>query len=100
MKSKEYKLLKNFIHNELGLTKETFTGLLKEAIKDEAKAFVQRQFHTDEKQMIASMKEEIKKDVIKKCSGGGYNTDARSLYEAIGKEIAKGMKIQSDVIKE
>ena len=39
----EYIALKNFIHNELGYSKEEFKELLIECIKDEAKNFVNRQ---------------------------------------------------------
>ena len=34
MRSREYKAIKNFVHNELGLTKLDCENLFKEAIKE------------------------------------------------------------------
>jgi len=45
MKSTEkYKLLKNFMHNELGISREDIREWVKEAVKEEAKRMVAQEF--------------------------------------------------------
>lgn len=92
MKNKEYKAIKNFIHNELRLTKLDCENLFKEAIKDEAKAYVKRNFQNNEKNMYELMIESVKQEVIKKVAGSSWDLDRSKFYEGLGKEIARTFK--------
>lgn len=65
MKSREYKAIKNFVHNELGLSKIDCRNLFINAIKDEALSYVKRNFQNNEESLYEKMKEAIKQEVIK-----------------------------------
>ena len=91
--TKEYKAIKNFIHNELKLDKESIIKLYKKAIIDEAKAHVARVFQQNGDNLITLTKEEIKKEVIRNISGHTYNSDRTRFYQSLGEEIAKNMNI-------
>jgi hypothetical protein len=93
MKSREYKAIKNFVHNELGLTKLNCENLFKEAIKDEAKEFIKRKFQKEDINLYEIMKDNVKQEVIKKVAGSSWDSDRSRFYESLGKEIAKQLKI-------
>jgi hypothetical protein len=93
MRSREYKAMKNFVHNELGLTKLNCENLFKEAIKDEAKEFVKRKFQKEDANLYEMMKDNVKQEVIKKVAGSSWDSDRSKFYENLGKEIAKQLKI-------
>ena len=92
MRSREYKAIKNFVHNELGLTKLDCENLFKEAIKEESKSFVQRQFQKDEQKFVIIATESVKKEVYSRISGRTYDSGRDSLFKGIGEQIAKELK--------
>lgn len=93
-RSKEYIAIKNFIHNEIGLSKEDFRGILVDTIKDEARAFVRRNTNlTSNSDIQNAVGETITKEVRKLLNGSSYNSSSRLLMEKIGKEISKQLNI-------
>ena len=92
MKSKEYKAIKNFVHNELGLSKLDCENLFINAIKDEAKEFVKRKFQKEDMSLYEVMKNNVKQEVIKKVAGSSWDSDRSKFYESLGKEVAKELK--------
>ena len=92
MRTKEYLALKNFVHNEIGLSKEQLKQLLVLAVKEEAKAFVQKQFQNPMFKIQEISKNAISQEVSKILEGSCYETNANKLYQAIGQEIAKDFK--------
>lgn len=88
MKTQEYKAVKNFVHNELGLTKENFIDLMKEAIKDEAKAFVQRKFQESDLRYEEMAKLAITNEAKSILTGRQMGTNADKMFCMIGKAVA------------
>jgi hypothetical protein len=93
-KDKQYLIFKNFVHNELGITKDNFKDLFTQAIKEEAKAFVQRQFQKDNEKFVIVATENIKNEVYNKISGRSWDSGRDALFKGIGEEIAKSIKIE------
>lgn len=91
--TREYKAIKNYIHNEMGITKSDFQELVKEAIKEEAKSFVKRIFQQQEGKLTDFAKDRIKDEVIKTISGSSWNSERNKFFEGLGKEIAKNLKV-------
>lgn len=91
--TREYKAIKNYIHNEMGITKSDFQELVKEAIKQEAKSFVKRVFEQKEGSLTDFARNSIKEEVIKNISGNSWNSEKTKFYEGLGREIAKNLKI-------
>lgn len=87
MKTKEYIAIKNFVHNELGLTKEDFNNILRLAIQDEAKAFVQRNFQDSDFKYQDLVKTAVSSEIKRILDRNQYGTTANKLYEFIGKEL-------------
>ena len=98
MKSKEYKAIKNFIHNELGLTKEDFVSLMKDAVKDavkdEAKAFVQRKFQESDLRYEEMAKLVITSEAKSILTGRQYGTNSDKMFAMVGKAIAEQFTIK------
>lgn len=89
--TKEYKAIKNFVHNELKISKSEFYVLVVKAIQDEAKAYVQRYIQTNPPDRIII--ESTKNEVFKMISGGGYSSSGEKLLTSIGKHIASQLEI-------
>ena len=94
MKSKEYKAIKNFVHNELGLTKEDFISLMKDAVKDEAKAFVQRKFQESDLRYEEMAKLAITSEAKSILTGRQYGTNSDKMFAMVGKAIAEQFTIK------
>jgi hypothetical protein len=93
MKTKEYLAVKNFVHNELGLTKADFISLMKEAVKEEAKAFVQRKFQDSDLRYEELARIAITNEAKSIITGKQYGTNADRMYAMIGKSIAEQFSI-------
>jgi hypothetical protein len=94
MKTKEYLAIKNFVHNELGLTKEDFTALMKEAVKAEARAFVQRKFQDSDLRYEELARIAITNEAKSILTGKQFGTNADKMYSMIGKAIAEQFSIR------
>ena len=94
-RSPEYIALKNFIHHELGYSKEEFKKLLIECIKDEAKNFVNRQMQGTSNTFIQdAFREQVAKEVNRMLNGSSYSSASRTLLETMGKELVKNIEIK------
>ncbi len=94
MKSKEYKAIKNFVHNELGLTKEDFVSLMRDAVRDEAKAFVQRKFQESDLRYEEMAKLAITNEAKSILTGRQSGTNADKMFGMVGKAIAEQFVIK------
>lgn len=93
-KSREYLAIKNFVHNELGLSKEDFISLLKKAVADEARAYVKRAMQSDpEKYVDNIVRQEVARETKNLISGRTFSNSSRELMQTIGKEIAKQITV-------
>lgn len=92
--SKEYKAIKNFFHNDLGLSKEEVKKIAIEAIKEEAKAVVQRSVAQKDINTDIIIEEQLKKEVNRLLNGSTYNSQSRDLMSIIGTQIAKQIEIK------
>jgi hypothetical protein len=92
--SKEYRAIKNFVHNELGLSKEDFTVLMREAVKAEAKAFVQRKFQESDLKYEELAKIAIEKEAKSILTGRQHGTNADRMFSIIGKVVAEQFTIK------
>lgn len=95
--SREYLALKNFIHNELKLTKQDFSNLLKEAIRAEAKAFVSRKFQESDLKYEKLAEIAIEKEAKDILTFKHHGTRSDKMFEIIGKAISEKFAI---VLKE
>jgi len=93
MKTKEYLAVKNFVHNELGLTKEDFISLMKEAVREEAKAFVQRKFQDSDLRYEELAKTAITNEAKAILTGRQHGTNADRMFSMIGKAVAEQFSI-------
>lgn len=93
-RSREYIAVKNFIHNEMKLSKEDFKGLLIDAIKEEAKSYVKREMQRNPQNYIEeSIKYQVG-DAIKRLFGSGsYSNSSRIFMESLGKNISKQITV-------
>jgi Holliday junction resolvase len=94
MKTKEYIAVKNFVHNELKLTKNDFLELMKQAVQEEAKAFVQRKFQDSETRYEELAKLAITSEAKSILTGRQHGTQADKMFTFIGKEIANQFTIK------
>ena len=92
--SKEYKAIKNFFHNDLGLSKEEIKKIAIEAIKEEAKAVVQRSVGQKDISAEGIIEEQLKKEVNRLLNGSTYNPQSIELMSVIGTQIAKQIEIK------
>lgn len=79
-----YKAIKNLICNEFGINKETAKGMVKEVVREETVKAIN--------QLIDSLREEIRRDIISNLKNGSYYKQA--VIDAIGQELRKNYEIQ------
>ena len=83
MKNDKWEMFKNYMHNELGVTKDDIRAWIKEAATEQAEKMVQQEFGKfDIKQTITKF---IKDDLESRFS---------NLREPIVREIVKNLKIE------
>lgn len=93
-RSKEYLAIKNFIHNEMGLSKSEFKDIMIVAIKEEAKIFVNREVQKFPAALFETeLKAGISKEVKNLLSGGTYSTNSRDLMKQIGTQVVSQLDI-------
>lgn len=81
MEKKDYKSIKNYIHNELNISKEEIRDLIKESVKEEARKIVHETFEH------YNVKEFIEKFIFEENWFGGINK--KMFNERITEEVAK-----------
>jgi PIN domain nuclease of toxin-antitoxin system len=89
--TREYKAIKNFVHNELKLSKEQFYTLLIKAIQDEAKAYAQRYIQQNPPDRIII--ESTKNEIFKLITDGRYSSTGEKFMANIGREVASQLDI-------
>ncbi len=93
-KSKGYKEIKNFFHNEIGISKQEIKLLVKEVIRDETKSRVQQAMNNNPDLFINErVEEEVEKAVKKILGGSTYNNGSRELMKAIGEKVASNIVV-------
>jgi len=95
--SKEYKAIKNFFHNDLGLSREEIRKIAVEAIKEEAQSVVHRFVQTKEISVSTILEDQLKKEINRLLNGSTYNSQSRELMGMIGTQIAKQIEIKVKV---
>lgn len=93
-RTSDYIALKNFLHNELGLTKDQIKKIAIKAVEEEAKSIAQRALQQNSGSFVSIVEEQTKREVIRLLSGNSYNSNSREVMQAIGTEIAKQIKIE------
>ncbi|MDP4224762.1 MAG: hypothetical protein Q8910_00130 [Bacteroidota bacterium] len=78
MSNRKWEMFKDYLHNELEISKEDIREWVREAVKDEAKQLVEQSFGRFD------VRQEIKNAVIYTSGFGG-----NSVKEDIVKEVAK-----------
>lgn len=94
MKNKEYKALKNLIHNEFKLSKDDVIKILKEAAKDEAKSQVKRFVEQNPEDVRIIIRDAMLGDVKSYLDGRVYNSDRKKLLESVGEKIVDKLKFE------
>ena len=73
MSNEKYNMFKNFLHNELGISREDIREWIKEAVADEARKIIKKTFddfdvqseaRREMRNMISSRYSEVYKDII------------------------------------
>ncbi|MDF2879612.1 MAG: hypothetical protein K0R54_169 [Clostridiaceae bacterium] len=82
--SKEYKMLKNYIHNECKITKEDIQNLIKTEIQNQINSL-----EVQKKIKSMNIEEMIKKEVLNSLCNiyGGFNSDTKKLINNTEKSI-------------
>ena len=91
MKSKEYLVIKNVIHNELKIKKEDIQDLIKAAIQEETKIFLNRYIQSNPINTIIDKTVSI--EINKLINNTGWNSNADKLMKYIGEQITKRLNI-------
>lgn len=101
--SKEYKQLKNFIHNEAGITKEELREMIREVVQVEVKQIVEAKRPYIEETVEVYTREHINSIIKHGLSDGGrllYGFKERvssTLSDAVGKYVASQLNIEVQV---
>ena len=95
MKTKEYKAIKNLLHNELGLSKEDIKEVVLEVIRDETKSQVQKVMKNNPQLFISKkIKDMVEGHVKRFLNQSTYSSQSRELMQTIGTEVAKQLRIE------
>jgi hypothetical protein len=87
-KSKGYKEIKNFLHNEIGISKQEIKDVVLEVIRDETRSRVQQAMNNNPYSFINEKVEKEVGNAVKKILGGtNYNNGSRELMKAIGEKV-------------
>ena len=89
MKSKEYIAMKNFLHNELKISKKDINSLITEVIEDEVKIYLKRFFESNDKDFLNKV---ITEEIVK-IFNSNYSSTKTTLLSILAKEIANSIKI-------
>jgi len=92
MKSKEYIAVKNFIHNDLKLTKTELHSIIVEAVKDEAKAQVKLHMQQDPN-LNQTVREQLFKEITNAVSGRSFDSSRNEFFRKIGEELVKQLNV-------
>ena len=92
MKSKEYKIIKNYIHNDLKLSKEELKSIIVEAVKDQAKSQVKTYMQQDPN-LNTTIKDQVFKEISNAITGRSYDRSRDEFFKNIGTEIVKQLNI-------
>lgn len=95
MKSKEYLVIKNVIHNELKIKKEEIQDLIKAAIQEEAKIFLNRYVQSNPINVLVNTA--VTTEINKILNGSKYNSGTSDLLKIIGEQIMKQLNISVKV---
>lgn len=82
MANEKYRMFKQFMHNELGITKEDIREWVKESVREEAQRMLAKTYEDFD------VKREIR-DII----NSPYNSIRKDLTEACAREICKDFKL-------
>lgn len=94
-KSKEYLAFKNYLHNELKITKEESRQIAIQALKDEAVAEAKRIIQQSGQNLKLIVEKAIVDTTLSVINGkSGSYTDRDKFFSGLGKEIAKQINIK------
>jgi len=84
MSENKYKMFKNYMMNELGISREDIQNWIKESIKEEIKKHIKSTYET------VNIESEIRKNVNNVLTDNwNSNRFKNEVYEAISKEVVK-----------
>ena len=93
-KSKGYKEIKNFLHNEIGLSKQEIKDVVLEVIRDETRSRVQKAMNNNPDLFINDrVEKEVEKSVKQILGGSRYDNNSRELMKAIGEKVASNIVV-------
>ena len=82
MSAEKYRMFKQFMHNELGITKEDIREWIKEAVRDEAQRLINKTYNDYD------VRREIR-DMLRTP----YNSIRKDIASAAASEICKHVKV-------
>ena len=82
----KYAMFKNFMHNELGITKEDIREWVRESVQEEVRKVVNNTFDS------FSVEDECRKEIRRQLTGSFSEVREKVFRAAVG-ELLKGVKI-------